>query len=82
MKKINLNHAQYFAALFCLYASVFISACTGQNISQFEVQRPSRITVPHEVKKVFIRADLVDETNDKLGIKNQVIQQLADTLNR
>ena len=82
MKKINLNHAQYFAALFCLYASVFISACTGQNFSQFEVQRPSRITVPLEVKKVFIRGDLVDETNDKLGIKNQVIQQLADTLNR
>jgi len=46
------------------------------------VQRPSRITIPRDVKKVFIRADLVDETNDKLGIKNQVLQQLADELNR
>ncbi|MDG1487909.1 MAG: hypothetical protein P8R40_06950 [SAR324 cluster bacterium] len=31
---------------------------------------------------MYIRADLVDETNDKLGIKNQVLQQLADELNR
>jgi len=38
--------------------------------------------VPREVKKVFIRADLVDETNDKLGIKSKVLQQLAQELNR
>ncbi|RZO45277.1 MAG: hypothetical protein EVA82_00315 [Proteobacteria bacterium] len=63
-------------------ASVLFSACSRLNVSQFEVQRPSRITVPREVKKVYIRADLVDETNDKLGIKNQVLQQLADELNR
>ncbi|MBT3214036.1 MAG: hypothetical protein HN351_05270 [Deltaproteobacteria bacterium] len=63
-------------------ASILVSACTRLNVSQFEVQRPSRITIPRDVKKVFIRADLVDETNDKLGIKNQVLQQLADELNR
>ncbi|MAF56083.1 MAG: hypothetical protein CL909_08470 [Deltaproteobacteria bacterium] len=63
-------------------ASVLFSACSRLNVSQFEVQRPSRITVPREVKKVYIRADLVDETNDKLGIKNQVLQQLANELNR
>jgi hypothetical protein len=38
--------------------------------------------VPREVKKVFIRADLVDETNDKLGIKSKVLNQLAQELNR
>ena len=68
--------------MFCLCASVLFSACSRLNVSQFEVQRPSRITVPREVKKVYIRADLVDDTNDKLGIKNQVLQQLADELNR
>ena len=82
MKKTYFTHKKYITLLFCLCASVLFSACSRLNVSQFEVQRPSRITVPREVKKVYIRADLVDETNDKLGIKNQVLQQLADELNR
>ena len=82
MKKTNLSSKKSFTLLICLCASILVSACTRLNVSQFEVQRPSRITIPRDVKKVFIRADLVDETNDKLGIKNQVLQQLADELNR
>ena len=82
MNKRNFNQKTYYVLLFCLCASVVLSACSKQIISQFEVQRPSRITIPHEVKKVFIRADLVDETNDKLDIKTQVLKQLADELNR
>ncbi|MBC8219826.1 MAG: hypothetical protein H8E67_04590, partial [Proteobacteria bacterium] len=76
-----MTQKTYFVFLFCICASVLLSACIRPNLSQFEVQRPSRITIPREVKKVFIRADLVDETNDKLGIKIQVLQQLADELN-
>jgi hypothetical protein len=38
--------------------------------------------VPREVKKVYIRSDLVADTNDLLGIKSQVLQQLAAELNR
>ena len=82
MKKTKLSSKKSFTLLLCLCASILVSACTRLNVSQFEVQRPSRITIPRAVKKVFIRADLVDETNDKLGIKNQVLQQLADELNR
>ena len=82
MKNTNLSSKKSFTLLLCLCASILVSACTRLNVSQFEVQRPSRITIPRDVKKVFIRADLVDETNDKLGIKNQVLQQLADELNR
>ena len=58
-----------------------ISACTAFTLSQFEVQRPSRITMPREVKKVFIREDLIADNNDKLGIKSQVLQELAKILN-
>ena len=82
MKITKLSSKKSFTLLLCLCASILVSACTRLNVSQFEVQRPSRITIPRDVKKVFIRADLVDETNDKLGIKNQVLQQLADELNR
>ena len=80
MKKTASKKQKHFLPLF-LSALIMISSCTTPKLSQFEVQRPSRITVPREVKKVFIRADLVNETNDKLGIKAQVLQQLAKELN-
>ena len=64
-----------------LIATVLISACSAPTLSQFEVQRPSRITMPREVKKVFIREDLITANNDKLRIKSQVLQELAKLLN-
>jgi len=64
-----------------LIATVLISACSSPTLSQFEVQRPSRITVPREMKKVFIREDLITANNDKLGIKSQALQELANILN-
>lgn len=81
MKKTTGTHQISFAG-FCFSTIVFISACAAPTLTQFEVQRPSRITVPSEVKKVFIREDLVVNTNDKLGIKSQVLKQLASELNR
>ena len=64
-----------------LSAIVLISACTAPTLSQFEVQRPSIITVPRELKKVYIREDLITANNDKLGIKSQLLQELARLLN-
>jgi tetratricopeptide (TPR) repeat protein len=64
-----------------LSAIVLISACTTPTLSQFEVQRPSIITVPRELKKVYIREDLITANNDKLGIKSQLLQELARLLN-
>ena len=81
MKRITLNKQKYIL-LFHLSISILISSCAAPKFSQFEVQRPSSITVPREVKKVFIRTDFVDETNDKLSIKSQLLEQLAKGLNR
>ena len=64
-----------------LSAIVLISACTAPTLSQFEVQRPSIITMPRELKKVYIREDLITASNDKLGIKSQLLQELARLLN-
>ena len=64
-----------------LCAIVLISACTAPALSQFEVQRPSKITMPRELKKVYIREDLITANNDKLGIKSQLLQELARLLN-
>ncbi len=64
-----------------LSAIILISACTTPTLSQFEVQRPSIITVPRELKKVYIREDLITANNDKLGIKSQLLQELARLLN-
>ena len=80
MKRRTLIHVIIIFKLY-LIATVFISACSAPTLSQFEVQRPSRITIPREVKKVFIREDLITASNDKLGIKSQVLQELAKLLN-
>ena len=64
-----------------LITIILISGCTAPKLSQFEVQRPSIITIPREVKKVFIREDLITANNDKLGIKSQLLQELAKLLN-
>ncbi len=81
MKNSAVMRLKHFAPL-CFCALVLVSACAEPILSKFEVQRPSRITVPRKVKKVFIRSDLVADTNDLLGIKSQVLQQLAAELNR
>jgi len=62
-------------------AIVLFSACTAPTLSQFEVQRPSILTMPRELKKVYIREDLITANNDKLGIKSQLLQELANLLN-
>ena len=80
MKRKTVIH-QIISLTLHLSATVLISACTAPTLSQFEVQRPSRITMPREVKKVFIREDLITANNDKLGIKSQVLQELAKLLN-
>ena len=64
-----------------LSAIVLISACTAPKLSEFEVQKPSLITMPRELKKVYIREDLITANNDKLGIKSQLLQELARLLN-
>ena len=64
-----------------LIAIVIVSACTAPTLSQFEVQRPSILTMPRELKKVYIREDLITANDDKLGIKSQLLQELANLLN-
>ena len=64
-----------------LSSIVLISACTAPKLSEFEVQRPSIITMPRELKKDYIREDLITANNDKLGIKSQLLQELARLLN-
>ena len=81
MKKPHRPYSLFINLFLCLIVSIIAIACSKQKLSEFEVQRPSRITVPLDVKKVFIRKDLVDGTNDKLGVKNQVLKELTDELN-
>ena len=64
-----------------LLTIVLITACTSPTLSEFEVQRPSVITMPRELKKIFIREDLITANNDKLGIKSKMIQELANLIN-
>jgi hypothetical protein len=49
--------------------------------AEFEALRPGKLTIPREIKKVFIDPALINDVNDKLGIKNQAIRRLRDRLN-
>ncbi|MGA1599368.1 MAG: hypothetical protein ACO4AU_09975 [bacterium] len=60
---------------------LLIAGCSPP-LAEFEVQRPARLTVPREVRKVFIREDLIRSSQDQLGLKAQVLQALAQRLNQ
>ena len=72
MKRRAVIHLIIILTLY-LIATFLMPSCSAPTLSQFEVQRPSRITMPREVKKVFILEDLIANNNDKLGIKSQVL---------
>ena len=80
MKNLIYFRKIYFVVFF-IFTNLFFSSCSKMQISKFEVQRPSKITVPREVKKVFIRKDLVNGYNDNLQIKSKLLEKLAHELN-
>lgn len=49
--------------------------------AEFIVQRPPKLNIAREIKKVFIDPELFDDTNDKLNIKNEVVVTLKRRLN-
>lgn len=65
-----------------LLSSLVLVGCQTKTLPQIEVQRPAKISVPKEVKKIFIREDMIDQTNDDLQIRKQVLQALRDELNK
>lgn len=48
---------------------------------EFIVQRPPKLEIARDIKKVFIDPELFDDTNDKLKIKNEVVVTLKRRLN-
>ena len=72
MKKLNSHENQLFS-IFLLILTFYFFSCSSKQISRFEVQRPAKISIPRDVKKVFIRQDMIINVNDKLKIKKQLI---------
>ena len=81
-KADRLNRALFWISIQIVIPLIFMGGCAAPKLSRFEVQRPSRITVPREVQKVFIRTDLVENENDRLDLKSRVLKALASELNR
>ena len=76
-----IDPRKIYYVVFLIFINFYFSSCSPMQISQFEIQRPSKITVPREVKKVFIRIDMVEASNDKLQIKTKLLEKLAQELN-
>lgn len=49
--------------------------------AKFTVQRPGKLNIPRNIKKVFINPEHINDTNDKLKLKSQVIISLVKKLN-
>ena len=81
-KAPQLSGLTLWLLVFMVLSGFFLGSCGAPKLSRFEVQRPSRINVPRDVQKVFIRSDLVVSENDQLGLKKRVLQTLASELNR
>ncbi|MDH5559528.1 MAG: hypothetical protein OEY59_01575 [Deltaproteobacteria bacterium] len=58
-----------------------LSGCGPAAISKIEVQRPARLTIPSKIKKIFIDPSLIKSNKDKLGLKQEVISKLKESLN-
>ncbi len=43
--------------------------------------RPAKLAIPSEIKRVFIDPAMLNDANDELKIRNQVVNSLADRLN-
>ena len=81
-KALQLSGLTFWLLLLMVLPGFFLGSCGAPKLSRFEVQRPSRINVPRDVQKVFIRSDLVVSENDQLGLKKRVLETLASELNR
>ncbi|MEC7213883.1 MAG: hypothetical protein VXW26_05660, partial [SAR324 cluster bacterium] len=81
-KAPQLSGLTLWLLVFMVLSGFFLGSCGAPKLSRFEVQRPSRINVPRDVQKVFIRSDLVVSENDQLGLKKRVLETLASELNR
>ena len=81
-KALQLSGLTFWFFILMVFPGFFLGSCGAPMLSRFEVQRPSRINVPRDVQKVFIRSDLVVSENDQLGLKKRVLETLASELNR
>ncbi|MGK5090983.1 hypothetical protein WDW89_03075 [Deltaproteobacteria bacterium TL4] len=59
-----------------------LAASCETPLSQFEVQRPARLTIPKTVTRIYIKTSDIKGVNDQLGIKTQVLERLKNELNR
>jgi len=64
---------------FILLLSGYLSATALA--ASFEVQRPAKLNIPRSIKKVFIDPKMINNTNDRFDLKNEVIKVLKNRLN-
>ena len=76
------TRTRFFASLPGIFTLLLFYGCATPVLSRFEVQRPAQLNVPREVRKVFIRADLVKSDNDRLRLKQRALAYLSGELNR
>ncbi|MDT8447223.1 MAG: hypothetical protein RRB13_10075 [bacterium] len=59
-----------------------LGSCSAPQASLFEVQRPAKIALDARLKTLFIDPASFDGTNDRLGLKDALLQRLKSDIER
>jgi hypothetical protein len=78
--KVLYVHLKY-SLLWMISIGLFFGCSTSKPLTELKIQHPAKLSIKREIRKVFIDPSFIQSTNDKLGIKNQVIEALAKRLN-
>ena len=60
---------------------LFFGCSASKPVTELTIQHPAKLSIKRAIQKVFIDPKFIQSTNDKLGIKNQVIETLRKRLN-
>ncbi|MBT4290324.1 MAG: hypothetical protein HOD92_23610 [Deltaproteobacteria bacterium] len=78
--KVLYVHLKY-SILWMISVGLLIGCASTIPKTELSIQHPAKLSLKREIRKVFIDPAFIQNTNDKLGIKNQVIEALQKRLN-
>lgn len=77
---MTVNFLKTFLISCSLTLFIFSVGKSAQAI-ELQIQKPAEISIPGNIKKIFIHPGLFRTGQDKLGIKNQLLDSLKNELN-
>jgi len=78
--KVLYVHLKY-SLLWIISIGLLFGCSSSKPLTELSIQHPAKLSLKRDIRKVFIDPAYIQNTNDKLGIKNLVIEALKKRLN-